>query len=143
MKEKCGLSKPFTGNFATEHGIKHEPTAISLYEKQYNDICHETTTYVVQVMQAGGQIKCGDATGEYIARPTLIESTSTEHIYHGVEPWLRSDALSSAAQPQDETFCGLYGDSLAANKLVVTQAAEQHPDMPLHDGFCVGHQLSI
>ena len=100
-------------------------------------------TYVVQVMQAGGQIKCGDATGEYIARPTLIESTSTEHIYHGVEPWLRSDALSSAAQPQDETFCGLYGDSLAANKLVVTQAAEQHPDMPLHDGFCVGHQLSI
>lgn len=33
LKKKLGLKKAFTGNFATEHGVKYEPVAIKRYEE--------------------------------------------------------------------------------------------------------------
>lgn len=46
LKEKCGLTKKFYGNKATQHGQKYESVALKLYEQNYNDKCHETGLYV-------------------------------------------------------------------------------------------------
>ena len=101
--------------------------------------------YVVQVMQAGGCIKVGDRDAEYINRPSICESTTAQHLHKTLEPWVRADVLTSAQRDGDHSFLGMYGDSLAANKLVITQveSATRDANIPLHDGWCVGHQLSL
>ena len=101
--------------------------------------------YVVQVMQVGGCIKVGDRDAEYINRPSICESTTAQHLHRTLEPWVRADVLTSAQRDGDHSFLGMYGDSLAANKLVITQveSATRDANIPLHDGWCVGHQLSL
>lgn len=46
FKEKIKNSKPFLGNFMTEHGNKYEPIAIAKYESIYNDKIYETGLYI-------------------------------------------------------------------------------------------------
>ena len=109
-------------------------------------VVRDKPVYVVQVMQCGGAMKLGDELdAEYVIRPTLVESTSAEHLWEGIEPWTRTDMLEASSQPGDAPFLGLYGDSLKANKLLVTKAGEDTKEagIPLHDGLCFGHQLSI
>ena len=46
LKQKCGLSKEFKGNYVTEHGVIFERKAIELYEQQYDDKCYDTGLYI-------------------------------------------------------------------------------------------------
>jgi putative phage-type endonuclease len=45
IKDKCGQSKKFVGNFMTEWGCKYEPEAIRVYERDYNNKVYETGLY--------------------------------------------------------------------------------------------------
>ena len=76
--------------------------------------------------------------------PALCESTSAAHLYDAVEPLLRFDLLETARRSdQDAQLISLHGDSLAANKLVITKAAQEAKDVPVVDNLCLGHQISL
>lgn len=53
LLKKCGGEKPFTGNAATQHGVKYEPIATQIYEKrnsvkikEFGLIAHPTVPFL-------------------------------------------------------------------------------------------------
>ena len=103
-------------------------------------------SYVVQVMQTAVHALLGRTSGEIVCRPTLCSSTSMSDLYSALRPWLRIDLLTTASpRPTiaSQLVC-LAADSHPSNKVLITKVALDTPEeIPIVDGMCLGHQISL
>ena len=98
------------------------------------------TSYLVQIMQKEGRVLIGDVEENHFLKPSVVASTSAEDLRR---PLLGMGLMKPIAAADNEdhfsAYC-LHGDSLAANKVIVADIAEQFPGMCIQDAHCTGRR---
>ena len=100
-------------------------------------------SFQVQVMQQEAQVCIGNVEEPYIIRPTLVQSTSAADLQRPVNKLGLFKSITEGAHEDDFLAYCLHSDSLASNKLVITDFSEKFPDVCVADMHCIGRFLLL